>query len=126
VLTNITLLFNRKDLQFKQGDNLSRATVNIYARVTTMSRRVANVFEDVVQVEVPTAMLQEASNGVNLYQKSLPLAPGMYRINIVAKDVTGGNMCNYEMALNVPRLEDDKHMNSSLVLADVLEKVPTC
>jgi GWxTD domain-containing protein len=125
VLTNITLLFNRKDLQFKQVDNLSRAAVNIYARVTTMSRRVANVFEDVVTVEVPTAMLQEASSGMNIYQKSLPLAPGMYRINIVAKDVTGGNMCNYEMALNVPRLEDDKLMASSLVLADVLEKVPT-
>jgi hypothetical protein len=34
-------------------------------------------------------------------------------------------MNNYEMALNVPRLDEDKLMASSLVLADVLEKVPT-
>jgi GWxTD domain-containing protein len=125
VMTNITLQFTTRDLQFKQKDNVSTAAVNIYARITTMSRRVANVFEDVVSVEVPTALLQEASNGVRLYQKSIPLAPGMYRINIVAKDITGGNMNNYEMALNVPRLEDDKLMASSLVLSDVLEKVPT-
>lgn len=125
VMTNITLQFTTKDLQFKQKDNVSTAAVNIYARITTMSRRVANVFEDVVTMEVPTALLAEASNGVRMYQKSVPLAPGMYRINIVAKDVTGGNMNNYEMALNVPRLEDDKLMTSSLVLSDVLEKVPT-
>jgi hypothetical protein len=125
VMTNITLQFTTKDLQFKQKDNVSTAAINIYARITTMSRRVANVFEDVVTMEVPTALLAEASNGVRMYQKSVPLAPGMYRINIVAKDVTGGNMNNYEMALNVPRLEDDKLMTSSLVLADQLEKVPT-
>jgi hypothetical protein len=125
VLTNITLQFSRKDLQFKQQDNLSRGVINIYARITTMSRRVSNVFEDVVTVEVPTAMLQEASQGISIYQKSVPLAPGMYRLNVVAKDVNGGNMNNYEMALNVPHLDDDKMTSSSLVLADVLEKVPT-
>jgi GWxTD domain-containing protein len=125
VMTNITLQFTTKDLQFKQKDNVSTAAVNIFARITTMSRRVANTFEDVVTMEVPTALLQEASSGVRMYQKSIPLAPGMYRINIVAKDITGGNMNNYEMALNVPRLEDDKLMASSLILSDLLEKVPT-
>jgi GWxTD domain-containing protein len=125
VMTNITLQFTTKDLQFKQKDNVSTAAVNIFARITTMSRRVANTFEDVVTMEVPTALLQEASNGVRMYQKSIPLAPGMYRINIVAKDITGGNMNNYEMALNVPRLEEDKLMTSSLILSDLLEKVPT-
>jgi len=125
VLTSITLQFNRKDLQFKQEGEMSKAIVNIYARITSMTRRVVNVFEDVVSIDVPTSMLQEAAKGVSLYQKSIPLPPGMYRLNVVAKDVVGGNMNNYEMALNVPRLEDDVLFASSLVLADVLEKVPT-
>ncbi|MCC7157075.1 MAG: GWxTD domain-containing protein [Bryobacterales bacterium] len=125
VITNVTLQFARKDLQFKQEDKLSRAVVNIYARVTSMSRRVVNVFEDVVTVEVPTDFLQQASQGQSVYQKSIPLAPGMYRLNIVAKDIVGGNMNNYEMALNVPRMEEDKLFASSLVLADLIEKVPT-
>ncbi len=125
VLSTITLQFNRKDLQFKQEGEISKAIVNIYARITSMTRRVVNVFEDVVSVEVPSSMLQEAAQGVSIYQKAIPLPPGMYRLNVVAKDVVGGNMNNYEMALNVPRMEEDVLFASSLVLADVLEKVPT-
>lgn len=125
VVTNVTLQFDRKDLQFKEDGNVSKAVVNIYGRITSMSRRVVNVFEDVVTVENATAMLAEASKGQSIYQKSIPLPPGLYRLNIVAKDIVGGNMNNYEMALNVPRMEDDKLFASSLILADVLEKVPT-
>ncbi len=125
VMTNVTLQFNRKDLQFKQEQGMSKAVVNIYARITSIARRVANVFEEVVTVDVPTELLQQASQGVSIFQKSIPLPPGMYRLNVVAKDIVGGNMNNYEMALNVPRMEDDKLFASSLILADVLEDVPT-
>ncbi len=37
----------------------------------------------------------------------------------------GGNTTNFEMVLEVPRLEDDQLGQSSLILADQLEKVPT-
>jgi len=60
-----------------------------------------------------------------VYQKSVPLAPGMYRLNVVAKDIVGGNTNNYEMALNVPHYSEEKLAASSLILADVIEKVPT-
>jgi hypothetical protein len=125
VMTNVTLQFERKDLQFKQEGPMSKAIVNIYARITSMTRRVVNVFEDVVTVDVPTELLQQASAGASIYQKSIPLPPGQFRLNVVAKDIVGGNMTNFEMALNVPRMEEDKLFASSLILADVLEKVPT-
>jgi hypothetical protein len=125
VLSAVTLQFDRKDLQFSQKDNISKATVNIYARITSMARRVVNVFEDVVTVEVPTEMLPQMIKGASMYQKSVPLPPGKYRLNIVAKDITGGNMNTYEMALDVPRFEEDKLGASSLILADQIEKVPT-
>lgn len=125
VQTNVTVLLEKKDLQFQDKDGIAKSAVNIYARITSMSRRVINVFEDVVTMEVPSDMLEAASKGSSVYQKSIPLPPGTYRINIVAKDVYGGNMNNYEMALNVPRLEDDVFGMSSVVLADLIEKVPT-
>ena len=37
----------------------------------------------------------------------------------------GGNTTNFEMVLDVPRFEDDHLGQSSLILADELEKVPT-
>jgi hypothetical protein len=125
ILTAITLQFERRDLQFQQKDTVSKAVVNIYARITSMSRRVVNVFEDVVSVEVPTELLAEASKGSSVYQKTIPLAPGMYRLNVVAKDIISGNMMNYEMALNVPHFDDEKLASSSLIIADLIEKVPT-
>lgn len=125
IFSNITIQFDRKDLQFQQKEGISKANVNIYARISSMARRTVNVFEDVVSVEVPASMLQQAAQGSSVYQKTVPLAPGKYRLNIVAKDITGGNMTSYEMALEVPRFEDDKLTSSSLILADLIEKVPT-
>jgi GWxTD domain-containing protein len=125
ILTNIAVQFDRKDLQFQQKDTVAKAIVNIYGRITSMSRRPVNVFEEVVEAETAAGLLQQAAQGVSLFGKSVPLAPGMYRLNIVAKDVVGGNMNNYEMALHVPRYEDEKLGMSSLILADLIEKVPT-
>ncbi len=42
VMTNITLQFARKDLQFKSEGVNSKSAVNIYARITSMARRVVN------------------------------------------------------------------------------------
>ena len=125
IQTNVTILMEKKDLQFQNKDGVAKAAVNIYSRITSMSRRVVNVFEDVVTTEVPSEMLEAASKGSSLYQKSIPLPPGTYRMNVVVKDVFGGNMNNYEMALNVPRMDDDVFTHSSVVLADLIEKVPT-
>jgi GWxTD domain-containing protein len=125
IICPITILFDRKDLQFQQKDSISKATINIYARISSLSRRPINVFEDVVTVEVPTELLGKAMAGASVYQKSVPLAPGMYRLNIVAKDIVGGNTNNYEMALNVPHYSEDKLAASSLILADMIEKVAT-
>ncbi|MBK7927391.1 MAG: GWxTD domain-containing protein [Bryobacterales bacterium] len=125
ILTNVTAQLEKKDLQFGDKEGVSKAVVNIYGRITSMSRRVVNVFEDVVTIEVPTELLQEASKGSSVYQKSIPLPPGTYRLNLVVKDIVGGNMTNYEMALSVPRYEEEKLGSSTLVLADLIEKVPT-
>src|SRR2546422_253527 len=125
VLTNVTIQLQNKDLQFQLKDGVQKAVVNIYARITTMSRRVVNVFEDTVTIDSPKELLQAVIIKPSLYQKSIPLAPGMYRLNVVVKDIVGGNMNNYETALNVPHFDDEKLASSSLIFADVIEKVPT-
>src|SRR3974390_2108005 len=102
ILTTVTIEFQRRALQFKQKDNVSTATVNIFGRITSITGKVVNTFEDPVTIEVPAEMLQKALDGASIYQKEIPLAPGTYRLNIVCKDITGGNMTTYPMALNVP------------------------
>ncbi len=84
-----------------------------------------NWFEDTVTSEVPAEMLQQAMKGSQIYSKTVPLAPGTYRLNIVAKDLVGNTMNTFEMALNVPHYEEEQLGSSSLILADQLERVPT-
>ncbi len=125
VLTNITIQFENKDLQFKAKDGVSEATVNIYGRITSLTRRPVNSFDHTVNVNVPTEMLAKAGDGRDIYQTTVPLAPGRYRLTIAAKDIVGGNTTTYETALDVPRLDDDHISASSLILADTLERVPS-
>jgi len=125
VMTGVTLQLNNKDLSFQSKDGVQKATVNILGHVTSLTRRVVSTFEDTVTIDSPPDMLAAISKQKRIYQKMLPLPPGTYRLNIVAKDLVSGNLNNYEMALNVPRMEDDKLGLSSLVLADQIEKVPT-
>jgi GWxTD domain-containing protein len=125
VLTNVTLQFDRKDLQFQFKDGVQKAVIDIYAKFSTMTRRVVNVFEDTVDATTPPEYLQDFTKGKSIYQRTIPLAPGTYRLNVSAKDVVGGNLSVYEVAVTVPRLDPDKLSSSTLILADLMEKVPS-
>ena len=125
VLTFVTLQFENKDLQFQNKEGVQKAVVNIFGKVSTMTRRIVTTFEDTVTVDSPQEYLQQISQRKSIYNKSVPLAPGTYRLNVVAKDVVGGNLATYEVALNVPRMDAEKLTASNIVLADLIEHVPT-
>jgi hypothetical protein len=125
VLTYITVQLENKDLQFQSKEGVQKAVVNIYGSITTLTRRRAvTPFEETVTVDAPPEMLQAYAQRKSIYQKTIPLPPGTFRLNIVAKDLVGGNMATYEHALTVPRLDPDKFTTSTLILADLMEKVP--
>ena len=125
VLTNITVQFENKDMQFQSKEGVQKAIVNLFGRVTTMTRRPVTTFEKPLEIIAPPDMLERVAAQRSLYQQSVPLAPGRYRLNIVAKDIVGGNINNFELALDVPRFEEDRLASSSLILADTIEKLPT-
>jgi len=60
----------------------------------------------------------------SIYQKAVPLRPGLYRLDLVIKDVHSGNVGVVNSRLQVPRYEDEKLEASSLILADQIEHVP--
>ena len=125
VLAFITLQFDNKDLQFANKDGVKKAAVNIFGKVTTMTGRIVTNFEDTVEVTSPAEYLEQTAQRKSIYNKSVPLAPGTYRLNVVAKDVIGGNLNTDVVALVVPRLDADKLTASNIVLADLIEHVPT-
>ena len=125
VLMPVTVQIPSRTLTWVNKDGLQRAVVNIFGRVTTLSGRVVQTFEDTVRRDIPPELMEKEINNTSLYWKALPLRPGLYRLDIVAKDVNGDKMGTYSRGWNVPDFSDDKLANSSLILADQLEPVPS-
>jgi len=125
VLANITVQFDNKDLQFQSKEGLQKSVVNMLGRITTMTRRPVTNFEKSLEINVAPEMLSRMTAQKSIYQQSVPLTPARYRLNLVAKDVIGGNLNNYEVALDVPHFDEEKLASSSLVLADMIEPLPT-
>src|SRR5947209_239743 len=86
VLTSLTLLFKNNDLNYATKEKVAKATINLYGRITSLTRRPVNWFEDTVTSEIPAELMQQAMTGSQLYSKTIPLAPGTYRLNVVAKE----------------------------------------
>ncbi|SPF34038.1 conserved exported hypothetical protein [Candidatus Sulfopaludibacter sp. SbA4] len=124
-LADITVQFDNKDLEFHAQDGVQKATVDVVGYVSTMTRRRIAVFEDTVAVDSPTAMLQAIAQRRSVYNKVLPLAPGTYRLTVVAKDAVSGGANAYETAITVPKLDPGQLQVSSIVLADRIERVST-
>ncbi len=125
VLASITVQFENKDLQFQKKDGVDKSDVNLLGRITSMTRRTITTFEEPLEVIAPPDMLTKFKDQKQIYQKTVALAPNRYRLNLVAKDVVSGNMNNYEVALDVPHYDDDKLASSSMILADMIQPLPT-
>jgi GWxTD domain-containing protein len=125
VYANVMVQFKNSDLNYSSKDKISKATINIDGRITTLTRRSVNFFEDTITSQLPSEFLQQAANGSQIYSKRIPLAPGTYRLNIVAKDTVANTVNSFETALVVPHYDEDQLGSSSVILADQLERVAT-
>ncbi len=124
VLVPVTIQIPNSQLSFQAKDGIHSATMNIFGRVTTLTGRVVQTFEDAVSKDFPDSLFQQSLKLQSIYQKAVPLRPGLYRLDLVIKDVQSGNIGVVNSRLQVPRYEDDKLDASSLILADQIEHVP--
>ena len=123
VLVPITVQIPTRQLSFQEKDGVDSATMNLFARITTLGGRPVQTFEDTIHRDLPASLLQQSLNTASIYQKAVPLSPGLYRLDIVLKDVNNGNVGVVNTRLPVPRFEDDKLSTSTLILADQIQRV---
>ena len=126
VLVPITLQIRNRDITFNTKDGVSKGDVTIIGRVSTITDRVVQSFEEPVEVEEPAELLPRTLNNASLYWKAFPLRPGRYRIDIAIKDVNNPDHVGvWAQAITVPRYDDDRLAASSLILADSMHRVPS-
>jgi len=125
VLVPISVQIPNRDLNFQNKQGIYSAVLNLYGRITTPGGVVVQTFEDAISRDFPESLYQSSLGLSSIYQKSVPLRSGLYRLDLVVKDTLSGNLGVFNTALRVPHFEDDKLDASSLILADQMETVPT-
>src|SRR5665213_409386 len=91
VLVPITVNIPNSQMSFHDRDGVHSATLDLFARISTLSGRVVQTFEDTVRQDFPDTLLQQSLKSSSVYQKAVPLRPGLYRLDVVLKDTTSNN-----------------------------------
>ena len=125
VLVPVTVQLRNRDITFTNKDGVQHGVVNIFGRLTTLSGKVAQTFEDTVVADVPAELLPREVENSKIYWKAVPLKSGRYRLDLVVKDVNGDRMGTWSRSIIVPDFSDDKLASSSLIVADDVEAVPS-
>jgi GWxTD domain-containing protein len=127
VLVPVTIQIKNRDVTFQNKDGVERGTVNIFGRVTSLTGKVVQTFEDTVQVDVPAELLPKTAENSSVYWKALPLriSQNRYRLDVVVKDVNGDRTGSWSRAIQIPDFSEDKLSNSTLIIADQMEPVAT-
>src|ERR1039457_2285512 len=125
VLVPITIQVKNRDITFQNKDGIMRGTVNIFGRITTLTGKVVQTFEDPVQIDVPIELLPKTAENSSVYWKAVPLriSQNRYRLAIVVKDVNGDRAGSWSHAIVIPDFSEDHLSSSSLIIADQMEPV---
>ena len=125
VLVPVTIQMKNRDITFVNKEGVQRGTVNIYGKLSTLTGKIVQTFEDTVQVDVPAELLPRTAENASVYWKALPLRAGHYKLYVAVKDVNGDRKGVFSRSITVPEYNEDKLATSSLIVADQMEPVPT-
>ena len=119
-LVPITVFLPLNELTYETpaAGGTARATVNLYGSVKSMGGRTINEFEEIIYDDRGDSSIEP--NGQKSFQKILPLAPGIYKLDLIAKDVGSKKIGHLQQRLNLPLVVPDGLSLSSLVLSDTM------
>jgi GWxTD domain-containing protein len=86
-VVSITISFRKRDVMFAQKDGSRRARINIFGRVTTLTGRVVEVFEDTVDSSAGSEPVSDTE--ADTLVKTLALRNGRYKVEIAAQAANG-------------------------------------
>ena len=126
VIVPITVQIKNSDITFNTKDGVSVGKVEIQGRVSNMTHKIIQTFGDPLEVDSPSELLAAKQKAASVHQWALALRPGLYKVDIVIKDVNNpDHIGRWTRSLNVPKYDDDTLGHSSLILADEMYRVPS-
>jgi GWxTD domain-containing protein len=123
VVTAFTIQTENKELTFADVGGVQTARMNIFGRITSVAGRRVGVFEDAVTATASSAELLDMKNRKSAYGKTVPLAPGTYRVDVIVRDINSGATQVKHLGFTVPRYDAKQLSTSTLVLAAKLQNM---
>ena len=123
VITAFTIQTENKDLVFTDSGGLQQARINIFGKVTSVAGRRVTIFEDPVVTTATAEELTDAKDRKSAYQKAVPLLPGVYKVDVIVRDVASGATGIRHVGFTVPKYDPAKLSTSTLILAAKLENL---
>jgi GWxTD domain-containing protein len=121
VVTAFTIQTENKELAFTDIGGVQTARMNIFGRITSVAGRRVGVFEDAVTATASAAELLDVKNRKSAYGKTVPLAPGTYRVDVIVRDINSGATQVKHLGFTVPKYDAKQLSTSTLVLAAKLQ-----
>ncbi|HZH91817.1 MAG TPA: GWxTD domain-containing protein [Pyrinomonadaceae bacterium] len=123
VVTAFTIQTENKELSFADVGGVQTARMNIFGRITSVAGRRVGVFEDAVTATASSSELLDMKNRKSAYGKTVPLAPGTYRVDVIVRDINSGATQVKHLGFTVPKYDSKQLSTSTLVLAAKLQSM---
>jgi GWxTD domain-containing protein len=121
----VTIQIRNRDVSFQENQGVHQATLHVFGQVKGINGRIEHTFEDTVEINIVDALFERSLDAARVYQKVVPLRPGRYKIDLVIKDLLTDNVGTIVEALTVPRYPEGELASSSLIIADLIEPIPS-
>lgn len=126
VMIPIAVQVPLRALSWTNKDGVQRSVLSVYGQMTTLGGKIVQTFDAPLKKDIPQDLLEKEIDNTLLYGTSLIVRPGLYRLDVVAKDVNGDKVGVFSRSYSVPDFSNDEKLSSStLILADKLEPVPS-
>jgi len=120
VITTFTVQTSNKDLKFESVGGIETAMLNVFGRLRSVAGRQVGSFEDSITTNATREELTSVKDRKSIYQRVVSLPPGIYRADVMVRDVGTGNKGIVSLGFSVPKYDPRKLSTSSLVLATTL------
>jgi GWxTD domain-containing protein len=122
---SLTIGVNNKDVAWTHADVNHTMRVEIFGRVTSLTGRIVQQFEDVMSETVPDETWSNVADKTSVWGKTLVLESGRHRLDLAVKDANGDHVGTLGRGFIVPDHSGSRLEVSSLILADKMEDEPT-
>ncbi len=124
-LVPITIEIENTNLSYRENLGRLKARVGLYGVVTGLNGRVAAEFEDSIVSEYTTDRFPQGKLQKSMYQKPVILSSGLYKLDLVVKDLSEGNLGTVSSNLNIPRFQGQNLSASPILLAKTIQPMDT-